>query len=217
MELRDALVQIAEIRESMARGAVFRGYRAVTTGFSGVVAVVTGVLQAVVVPEVSKDPAGFIGLWVGAAAICLVAVGVEMFVRTQRGAGGSRSDVQRSLTMMAVEGFVPAAVAGGLMAYVFGAFISGSVWMLPGVWMVLFSMGVFASARLLPREVFWVAGYYLLAGVAALVVGSRGLVGPGVEMMVGFGVGQTFAAGVLWFKLERGARSICKVSEVDDE
>ena len=209
MELRDALVQIAEIRESMARGAVFRGYRAVTTGFSGVVAVVTGIVQSVVVPEVSKDPGGFFGLWVGAAAICLIAVGVEMFVRTRR----SRSDVQRSLTMMAVEGFVPAAVAGGLMAYVFGVFIAGSVWMLPGVWMVLFSMGVFASARLLPREVFWVAGYYLLAGVAGLVVGSRGLVCPGVEMMVGFGVGQAFAAGVLWFKLERRAKKLCEVCD----
>ncbi|MGN6369637.1 MAG: hypothetical protein ACTHN5_15365 [Phycisphaerae bacterium] len=210
MELRDALVQIAEIRESMARGAVFRGYRAATTGFSGAVAVATGILQAMIVPDVAKYPAGFIGLWVGAAAICLMAVGVEMFVRTKR----SRSDVQRSLTIMAAEGFVPSVVAGALMAYVFGAFIAGGVWMLPGVWMVLFAMGVFASGRLLPREVFWVAGYYLLAGVAALVVGSKGLVSPGVEMMVGFGVGQSLAAGVLWFKLERGAK---KVSEVCDE
>jgi len=210
MELRDALVQIAEIRESMARGEVFRGYRAVTTGFSGVVAVVAGLVQPMVVGDVSSNAVGFVVFWVAAAAICLMAVGVEMVVRTRR----SHSDVQRSLTMMAVEGFVPSVVAGGLMAYVFGAFISGSVWMLPGVWMVLFAMGVFASGRLLPREVFGVAGYYLLCGVAALVMGARGVVGPGVMMAVVFGVGQFCAAGVLWVRLERGAR---KIVEVDDE
>ena len=38
MELREALTQIAEIRQQMARGEVFRGYRAATTAFSGVVA-----------------------------------------------------------------------------------------------------------------------------------------------------------------------------------
>ena len=41
MELRDALTQIAEIRQQMARGEVFRGYRAATTAFSGMAALLT--------------------------------------------------------------------------------------------------------------------------------------------------------------------------------
>ena len=36
MELRDALAQIAEIRQHMARTEVFRGYRALPVAFSGV-------------------------------------------------------------------------------------------------------------------------------------------------------------------------------------
>jgi len=47
MELREALTQIAEIRQQMARGTIFRGYRAATTAFSGIVAIVTGLLQII--------------------------------------------------------------------------------------------------------------------------------------------------------------------------
>ena len=36
MELREALSQISEIRQQMARSEVFRGYRSITVGFSGV-------------------------------------------------------------------------------------------------------------------------------------------------------------------------------------
>ena len=35
MELRDALGQITEIRQQMARGEVFRGYRSLTVGVVG--------------------------------------------------------------------------------------------------------------------------------------------------------------------------------------
>ena len=45
MELRDALTQIAEIRQQMARGEVFRGYRAAMTAFSGMAAIITGFIQ----------------------------------------------------------------------------------------------------------------------------------------------------------------------------
>ena len=38
--------------------------------------------------------------------------------------------------------------------------------MLPGLWQILFSLGVFASCRLLPRATFGVAVFYLVAGLA---------------------------------------------------
>jgi C4-dicarboxylate transporter len=43
MELHEALSQISEIRQQMARSEVFRGYRSMTVGFSGVL----GLLAAV--------------------------------------------------------------------------------------------------------------------------------------------------------------------------
>jgi hypothetical protein len=115
MELREALTQIAEIRQQMARGQIFRGYRSMTTAFSGGVAVATAGLQQALLPHAAQAPVAFVWFWVVAAAVCVVAVGVEMIVRTRR----SQSQVQRQLTLLAVEQFVPSLVAGALVTYVF--------------------------------------------------------------------------------------------------
>ena len=52
-----------------------------------------------------------------------------------------------------------------------------SLWMLPGLWQVLYSLGIFASCRLLPRPMFGVAVFYLLTGLTTLAVaqGERAL------------------------------------------
>ena len=51
MELRDALTQITEIRLQLARTEVFRGYRAMPVAFSGGVAVLAAVIQAVTIAD----------------------------------------------------------------------------------------------------------------------------------------------------------------------
>src|SRR6185369_9612783 len=107
MELRDALTQIAEIRQQMARGQIFRGYRAATTAFSGVAAIIAAFAQWSLFPGATRKE--FVLLWSAAAALCLVAVAIEMAVRTRR----SASQVQRQLTLLAIEQFAPSIVAGG--------------------------------------------------------------------------------------------------------
>ncbi|MCL2645464.1 MAG: hypothetical protein FWD61_00495 [Phycisphaerales bacterium] len=120
VELRDALSQIAEIRQQMARGQIFRGYRSATSAFSGVVAVVTGVVQAMLLPDAVGRTGAFAALWTAAAMVCLIVGGAKMVLRTRR----SHSAVQRQLTLLAVEQFVLSLVAGGLMAWVFCDFLS---------------------------------------------------------------------------------------------
>jgi len=202
MELREALTQIAEIRQQMARGTMFRGYRAATTAFSGAVAIVTALAQPLVVPAGSDAGSRFVLLWVAAAVLSLSVVGFEMAIRSRHWA----SLVQRQLTLLAVEQFTPSLVAGGLIAWLFYDFLPAEIWMLPGLWMLLFSLGVFASARLLPRAVFAVAGYYLLAGILVLLIshasGSPWRLSPWL-MGVTFGVGQLAIALILYLKLER--------------
>jgi hypothetical protein len=204
MELREALTQIAEIREQMARGTIFRGYRAATTAFSGVVAIVTGLLQWVLMgrPVAPADGRTFVLVWVAAAIVSLLVVGTEMAIRSRRWA----SQVQRQLTLLAVEQFTPSLAAGALLAWVFYDFLSAEIWMLPGLWMILFSLGLFASARLLPRAVFGVAGCYLWAGIFVLLLSHSGnsswRLSPG--LMAGtFGLGQLAIAAILYVKLER--------------
>lgn len=163
MELRDALTQIAEIRQQMARSEVFRGYRSATTAFSGVVAIVAATLQANWVEEYSWQA---LYLWLAAAGLSLAVVGVEMAVRYRR----SESVLQREITLMAVEQFAPCLVAGALLTYVVSEFAGRAFSLLPGIWCVLFSLGVFASRRFLPRGTFVVGAWYLLAGLLCIAL-----------------------------------------------
>jgi hypothetical protein len=77
-----------------------------------------------------------------------------------------------------------------------------SLWMLPGLWQVLYSLGIFASCRLLPRATFGVAVFYLIAGLLTLAFARGELAFSPWAMGLPFGAGQLFAAAVLYRTLE---------------
>jgi hypothetical protein len=197
MQLREALSQIDEIRSQMHRGQIFRGFRSATAAFSGILALLAGLLQPLILKG-SANPAPFLILWLSAAAISLIVVAAEMTLRTRR----SHSPLQRQLTLLAVEQFTPSIVAGALLTCVFVRY-QLPIALLPGLWMILFSLGIFALARLLPRPVFAVAGFYLIAGIFALVMANRGLHFAHWLMTITFAAGQFAAALILYFRLER--------------
>jgi hypothetical protein len=199
MELHDAITHITEIRAQIARTEIFRGYRSVTVGFSGLIALVTAMLQPWVVPDPARQMTDYLTLWFGAAALCLVVVAAEMSLRCHRAA----SPWTTRLTWMAVEQFLPCLVAGGLLTFVMLESATESLWMLPGLWSILFSLGVFASSRLLPQPVFWVGCFYLVAGVAHVTLGRGESAFSPWAMAVPFGTGQLAVASILYYHLER--------------
>lgn len=198
MELRDALTQISEIRLQMARTEVFRGYRAMPVAFSGVLALATAGFQAVWIREPARELSGYLALWIGAAVISAVAAGAEMVIRVRN----SATPWTREITWLAVEQFVPCLVAGGLLTFVLIRFADEAIWMLPGLWQILFSLGVFASCRLLPRATFSVAVFYLATGLACLALARGEFALSPWAMGLPFGVGQLLAAAVLYRTLE---------------
>ncbi len=199
MELREALTQISEIRLHMARTQVFRGYRSVPVAFSGMLAVATALVQAACVPEPLDHPGVYLTLWVGAAAVSALAAGLEILVRSRR----SGASLTRELTWLAVEQFLPCIVAGGLLTGVLYFCAPASLWMLPGLWQILFSLGIFASYRLLPRATFGVGIFYILSGALCLAFAQDAYALSPWAMGLPFGVGQLYAAGVLYWTLER--------------
>jgi len=198
MELRDALTQISEIRHQLARTEVFRGYRAVPVAFSGVLALATAGFQAAWMRDPSADLGAYLTLWIGTAVVSALASGVEMVIRARN----SASSYAREITWLAVEQFVPCLVAGGLVTFVLTRYAPEVVWVLPGIWQVLFSLGIFASCRLLPRATFGVAVFYLASGLACLALARGDAALSPWAMGLPFGVGQLLAAAVLYRTLE---------------
>ena len=198
MELRDALTQISEISQQMARTEVFRGYRALPVAFSGLLAFVAAAAQGLILPEPAQHITAYLGLWTGAAVLGAFAAALEMVIRA-RVTGWT---LGRDITWLAVEQFVPCLAAGALLTLVLVRTAPECLWMLPGLWQVLFSLGVFASCRLLPKATFGVAVFYLLAGALTLALARGEYAFSPWAMGLPFGLGQLFAAAVLYRTLE---------------
>src|SRR5947207_11125808 len=84
MDLREALTQISEIREQVARTEVFRGYRAVPVAFSGLLALGVAAFQSAWLGDAAAHIEAYLALWVGAALLSMLATAVEMLLDSQR-------------------------------------------------------------------------------------------------------------------------------------
>ena len=93
---------------------------------------------------------------------------------------------------------VPAGIAGGLLTVVLLRFAPESLWMLPGLWQIVFSLGFFASCRALPRPMRAVGVWYLAAGLASLALANGAQAFSPWAMALPFGLGQLLMAGILY-------------------
>jgi hypothetical protein len=199
MDLHEALAQISEIREQVARTETFRGYRAVPVAFSGVVACLAAAFQNVLIPEPANDLTSYLDLWIGAALLSMAVTGVAMILHCKK----SPSSLTKPITILAVGQFLPSVVAGGLVTFVIVQSMPNAAWMLPGLWSIFFSLGIFASYRLLPKATFWVGVFYMGAGVFGLIWARGDFEFSSWAMGVPFGVGQFLSAAILYWTLER--------------
>jgi hypothetical protein len=99
----------------------------------------------------------------------------------------------------AVEQFLPAVIIGIFLTAVMMRVAPQDEWLLPGLWQLIFSLGIFASCRFLPRQMIAVAVWYFACGLACLgLQGEANAMSPWT-MGIPFGFGQLGVAGVLKF------------------
>lgn len=194
-ELQRALAEIAAIRGQVARATQFRGYGPLTLAATGLLAAIAAVAQASFVSDPAHHPVAYLHIWVGTATLSLTLIGVEAISRARR----AHSSLALPMLRSAGGEFLPAIVAGLLVTVVVARNAPQNVWMLPGLWQVIFSLGVFSSCRLLPRPMFAVGLWYLLTGLLVLAEGHGGSALSPWAMGVPFGVGQILVAAVLRF------------------
>jgi hypothetical protein len=192
-ELRQALAEIRAIRTQVARGTQFRGYGPRSIAASGVLALGVAAVQARWFSDAGHAVSEFLAIWVATAAVSVFMAAWETVTRARRVHDG----FAKEMTHAAVEQFLPAIVAGILLTVVLVRATPQVTWMLPGLWELVFSLGIFASCRFLPRPMFAVGLWYLAAGLTCLAVESSHQVLSPWAMGVPFGVGQLLVASVL--------------------
>lgn len=191
-DLNKALGDISSIRKQMARTTEFRGYGPATLAATGVFAALAAVVQKLWVPEPADDIQTYLALWISTAVLSIALTGAQMYARTRR----IHSALSDEMLRMAVEQFVPAAGAGLLLTIVLLQYVPSISWMLPGIWQVIFSLGIFSSCRFLPRPMIAPGVWYLLTGLACVAMGGERALSPWA-MGLPFGTGQMLIAVIL--------------------
>jgi hypothetical protein len=99
----------------------------------------------------------------------------------------------------AVEQLLPALVTGALLTFVLFQFAPQSVWMLPGLWQIVLSLGIFSSCRSLPAPLIAIGFWYLGTGLTCLVLASNAQAFSPWAMGLPFGLGQLLSAALIYF------------------
>jgi hypothetical protein len=193
-DLHKALGDISSIRRQMARSTEFRGYGPATLAVTGFLAISAAWAQAIWLPDPARHIPLYLGVWISTAIVSAALIGVQTVTRTHR----MHSGMADAMIRMAVEQFLPSAAAGGLMTLVIIRAVPSALWMLPGLWQIIFALGVFSSCRFLPRPMAAAGVWYLLTGLACIALADNRALSP-LTMGISFGVGQLLVAGILFF------------------
>jgi len=199
-DLHKALDDISNIRRQMAHSTQFRGYGPATLAATGVIAFLAALSQSIWLPDPANHIRAYLSIWFSTAVLSAALTGVQMYTRTRRIHSGLSDEMIR----MAVEQFLPAVGAGLLITIVLVRFVPAASWMLPGLWQVIFSLGIFSSCRFLPRLMIAAGGWYLITGLVCIALGDSRALAPWT-MGLAYGAGQLLVAGILLVATPEGA------------
>jgi hypothetical protein len=194
-DLDKALADILTIRSQIAAGTAFRGYGPAAVAATSGVALITAVLQFLWLDDPTGRPLVFFSGWAAAALLSGAMIWIEMLARSRR----HHSGLADAMIHQAIEQFLPAGIAGVLLAVMLWKFAPETLWMLPGLWQVLVSLGVFASVRSLPRTVAFAGAWYFVAGFTSVLLASQSHTLSPWIMGLPFVIGQLLMAALLHF------------------
>ncbi len=200
MRIDKALEQISEIHEHLAKSQMYRGYRAVPAVLSGILAIVAAWIQPFIVSGV--DPRIFVLYWILVAVAAFLIIGGSVINGYLR----EEDTHARQRTAVVVGQLAPSLAVGLILTIAFLVPEDRSlIAFLPGIWALLYGLGLNASKPFLPRMIGWLALFYILCGCVLLrraVELDLVSLSPW-EIGIPFGVGHILSGLILYWNLER--------------
>lgn len=192
-DLDRALSDIKALRTQLARGVEFRGYGPAAFAATGLAAIGAALAQAQWITSPATNLTAYLSLWVATAALSALIIATDVIMRSRRAHSGLADEMIQS----AAEQLLPAIVAGALLTFVITRFAPESAWMLPGLWQIVLSLGVFASCRSLPPPLIAVGVWYLASGLGCIALANGTLAFSPWAMGAPFGIGQLLTAALI--------------------
>jgi hypothetical protein len=156
--LTEALHNLSEIHAHLAKGEVYQGVKARQVMLSGLI----GILAAIVQPRLINDGEFnvFVWYWLLTAVICALA-----------GTSGAilgyfldDDELARRRARIVAGQLAPCLAAGAFLTLALLPVMDRCIGMLPGLWAMLYALGLFSTRPYLPRATGWVGLYFIVAG-----------------------------------------------------
>ncbi len=199
-ETREALSRIDEIHRQLARSGIYRGYRSFYVALSGIVGLAAGLVSPAIVKTVPSR--AFVGYWVVVSginlALCAALMGYRYVVMKSRW--------ERQKTVQVLNQFAPMLVAGLMVTLALFHIGEPTLALLPGIWALLFGMGLFSLRPYLPDRIMACALFYFAAAGALFWMAYSEPRLLSLGMGITFGAGQLLSAAVLYWSIEKHDR-----------
>jgi len=192
MEVRQAIADLAEVRDRLATVQRFDGYSGTAAIASGLVAVAAGIAQGLVDPQpaTAAQIHTYLAIWLWCLG-CALVINYGAIVAWRARNRGAQAGVQMRTVGMSI---APAIAAGGVITV--ALLMRGLVDLLPGMWCATYALGLFASRAMVPRDVVLVAVAFGAAAAALLLA-------PNIRplawwiMPAAFGIGQIVIGAIV--------------------
>jgi hypothetical protein len=206
MRLSDAIDQITTIRSQLAATEHLKSLRAVPVAISGVLAIIAAIAQTHWLESPSHYPRRYLLIWCSAAIISTALASIVVARRTLRCPG----ELSSANAWLAVRQFAPSLIVGVIVTFLVVDRMPDRLWILPGLWQLLFGLGNLAAHRLLPSHAFFVGVSFIATGTACLWLGELAL--DPWAMGIPFAGGQLTLAAILWWHHERSESNLLPMS-----
>ena len=217
MNLHRALSEISEIKAQLDRTQSHRGFRSLATLLSAFVVVAMAIFLNRWATNVSVSQ--FINAWALVAAVSVAFAATEMKVRATMGDANLNWKMHSNLARQ----LLPSLVVGTAMTIIF----SGNQWpffsevtpglseslgsesalsrhnLLPAVWAMVYGLGLVACVQHLPNAARWVAAWFIVGGIACMVLEHHSMDRLNLQMAILFGGGQVLLGAILFWNMER--------------
>ncbi|MBB6144039.1 hypothetical protein HNQ77_001991 [Silvibacterium bohemicum] len=199
-DLNRALADIRNIRRQVAETTEFHGYGPLTLSATAGFALLAGAIQSHYLPEPAAHPAQYVALWLSTGVISAALIAAQMLTRVNR----LHSSMADEIVRAAVAQFLPAGITGVILPLVLLHITKDVFWMLPGLWQIIFSLGVFASCRTLPRPMLLAGSWFLLTGMASVSLGDVRALAP-ATMADSYAVGMALVAAIHYLSARKAS------------
>jgi hypothetical protein len=191
MHVRNALDQLDQIHDQLTRSEVYRGFRVPAVMVVGVLAFIAAAGQQFIPAATTRT--GFVAYWVAVAGVCgLLGTATAVHLYSTREDAFARRRTRRVLAQ-----FAPCILGGATVTVAVGR-VPEFVAFLPGLWGMIFGLGIIATRPHLPSGIGLIGLGYVTAGAAFLLRATPNEDPSGWAVGFEFGVGHLLTAFVLW-------------------